>query len=98
MTIRENRLIALTSHFGFECVDEGLNSPPLYSSNCNRSQAEVKGMKGSSLSLNKEKSKSNNCIDKGVELTHHTQHQQSLNLGSYQSVDDDDPYWPPRPT
>ena len=97
----------LTNYFGFECIDEGLNSPPepthhqnsppLDSSNCYRSQAEVEGMKGSSLSLNKEKSKSKNCIDKGVEPTHHTQHQQSLNLGSYQSVDDDDPDWGPRP-
>ena len=97
----------LTGYFGFECVDEGLNSAPepthhqnsqpLDSSNCNRSQVEVKGMKGSSLSLNKEKSNSKNCIDKGVEQTHHTQHQQLLNLGSYQSADDDDPYWGPRP-
>ena len=65
----------LTNYFGFECVDEGLNSPPepthhqklppLDSSNCNRSQVEVKGMKGSSLSLNKEKSNSKNCIDNG---------------------------------
>ncbi|WP_413390901.1 hypothetical protein [Prochlorococcus marinus] len=37
------------------------NSPPLDSFNCNRSQAEVKGMKGSSFSLNKEKSNSKNC-------------------------------------
>ena len=98
----------LADHFGFECVDEGLHSPPepthhqnppsLDSSNCNRSKAEVKGMKGSSLSLNKDKSYSKNCIDKGVEPTHHTQHQQLLNLGSYQSADDDDPYWGPRPT
>ena len=52
-------------------------------------------MKGSSLSLNKEKSKSNNCIDKGVEPTHHTQHQEILNLGSYHTdpVNDDDPDW-----
>ena len=103
----------LTDHFGFECIDEGLNSPlepthnpnspPVNSSNGNDSQTKVKGMKGLPLSFNQEKTKHKNCIYKGVELTHHphhTQHQETLNLGSYHSAEtknDDDPYWGPRP-
>ena len=58
-------------------------------------------MKGLALSFNKEQSKNKNCIEKGVEATHHThhtQHQETLDLGSYQYVDDDDPHWGPRPT
>ena len=53
--------------------------------------------------FNQEKTKHKNCIYKGVELTHHphhTQHQETLNLGSYHSAEtknDDDPYWGPRP-
>ena len=60
-------------------------------------------MKGLPLSFNQEKSKNKNCIYKEVELTHHphhTQHQETLNLGSYHSAEtkkDDDPYWGPRP-
>ena len=101
----------LADHFGFECVDEGLNSPlkqthhpispPVNPVNRKGSQTEVKGMEGLSLSFNQEKSKNKNCIEKGVEATHHThhtQHQETLDLGSYQYVDDDDPHWGPRPT
>ena len=58
-------------------------------------------MKGLALPFNLEKSKNKNFIDKGVEPTqhtHHTQHQETLNLGSYQSLDDDDSHWGPRPT
>ena len=64
-------------------------------------------MKGLALSFNKEQSKNKNCIEKGVEATHHThhthhtQHQETLNLGSYDTArakDDDDPYWGPRST
>ena len=60
-------------------------------------------MKGLALPFNLEKSKNKNFIDKGVELTqhtHHTQHQETLNLGSYHTADtenDDDPDWGPRP-
>ena len=50
-------------------------------------------MKALPLSFNKEKSKNKNCIEKGVEATHHTQHQEILNLASYHTAsakDDDD--------
>ena len=90
----------LTAHFGFECIDEGLNpspepthhpnSPPVNPSNRNGSQTKVKGMKGLPLSFNQEKSKIINSIYKGVEPTHHThhtQHQETLNLGSYHSAE-----------
>ena len=104
----------LTDHFGFACVDEEWNSPPIPthhpnsppvdSSNCNGSQAEVKGMKGLALPFIKEKNKNKNCIEKGEEQTHHTHHthhQETLNLGSYHiasAKDDDDPDLGPRPT
>mgnify|MGYP001168259759 CR=1 FL=1 len=104
----------LTDHFGFECIDEGLNSPPeltlhpnsppVNPSNGNDSKTKVKGMKGLSLSFNQEKKQNKNCIYKGVEQTHHThhtQHQETLNLGSYDTArakDDDDPHWGPRST
>ena len=101
----------LTDQFGFACVDEGLNSPPepthkpnsppVNPFNRKGSQTEVKGMKGLSLSFNQEKSKNKNCIEKGVEATHHTQHQETLNLGSYDTArakDDEDPHWGPRST
>ena len=61
-------------------------------------------MKGLAISFNKEISHNKNCIEKGVEATlhtHHTQHQETLNLGSYHTArakDDDDPHWGPRPT
>ena len=62
-------------------------------------------MKGLALTFNKEKSKNKNCIQKGVEATHHThhtQHQETLNLGSYHTArakdDDDDIHWGPRST
>jgi hypothetical protein len=103
----------LTDHFGFEYIDEGLNpplglthnpnSPPVKTSNSKESQEEVKGMKGLPLSFNQEKSKNKNCINKGVELshhTHHTQHQEILNRATYNTAefeDDSDPHWGPRP-
>ena len=97
----------LPSHFGFACIDEGLNSPsesthllnspPGDPSNSNGSQLEVEGMKGLPLTFNKEKNKKKNCIYKEIETTHHTHHQETLNLGSYHSADGDDPYWGPRP-
>ena len=77
------------------------NSSPLDRSNSNGSKTKVKGIKGLPPSSNKEKRKNKNCIEKGVEATHHThhtQHQETLDLGSYQYVDDDDPHWGPRPT
>ena len=52
----------------------------------------------------KEKDTKKNCIEKGEEPTlhtHHTQHQKTLNLGSYHTAsvkDDDDLHWGPRPT
>ena len=103
----------LTDHFGFECIDEGLNSPPeltlhpnsppINPSNRYDSQTKVKRLKGLPLSFNQEKSKNKNCIYKGEELTHHThntQHQETLNLASYSTSDfedDSDPHWGPRP-
>jgi hypothetical protein len=103
----------LTDHFGFECIDEELNSPPeptlnpnsppVNPSNGNDSQTKVKGMKGLPLSFNQEKIKNKNCIYKGVEQTHHTQHtqhQETLNLATYNTSDfedDSDPHWGPRP-
>ena len=104
----------LTDQFGFECIDEELNSPskpthhpsspPLDRSNSNGPQTGVKGMKGLPLSFNKEKCKNKNCIEKRVEATHHThhtQHQETLNLGTYETArakDDDDPHWGPLST
>ena len=57
-------------------------------------------MKGLALPFIKEKNKNKNCIEKGEEQTHHTHHQETLNLGSYHTADtenDDDPDWGPRP-
>ena len=59
----------------------------------------MKGMKGLPLPFIKEKNTKKNCIEKGEEPTlhtHHTHHQETLNLGSYHSAEvenDDDPYW-----
>ena len=59
-------------------------------------------MKGLALPFIKEKSNNKNCIEKGEEPTHHnhhTQHQETLNLGSHHiasAKDDDDPHWGPR--
>ncbi len=100
----------LIDHFGFACVDEGLNSPPepthhqilppVDSSKYNRPQEKVSSMKGLAQPLYR-KNRNKKCIDKGVEQTHnahHTQHQDTLNIGSYHTdpVNDDDPDWGPR--
>ena len=59
-------------------------------------------MKGLALSFNQEKNKNKNCIEKEEKTTHHTnhtQHQETLNLGSYHTAEvenDDDPDWSPR--